>query len=81
MNYALIKEGIVDNVIWLYEGNAADFPNAVPINGRLVSIGDMWDGNDFYHDGERVLTEAEYVQREANEMREALALLGVTMNE
>ena len=30
MNYALIENGVVPNLIWLYSGNEADFPSAVP---------------------------------------------------
>ena len=26
MNYALIEDGVVVNIIWLYEGNANEFP-------------------------------------------------------
>lgn len=77
MTYALIENGVVENMIWLYEGNAADFPNAVPVGERPVRMGDTWDGADFYRNGKKVQTGAE----EAAEMREALALLGVTMNE
>ena len=81
MNYAWIVEGVVENIIWLYEGNAEDFPNAVPMHDRPVSIGDTWDGTDFYRNGEKVLTNEERVKKEAEEMEEALALLGVTMDE
>lgn len=81
MNYALIENGVVANIIWLYEGNAEDFPNAVHIGDRPVRMGDTWDGVDFYRNGEKVLTAEEEAQKEADEMKEALALLGVTMNE
>ena len=77
MTYALIENGVVENMIWLYEGNAADFPNAVPVGDCPVRMGDTWDGTDFYRNGKKVQTGGE----EAAEMREALALLGVTMNE
>ena len=30
MNYALIENGVVTNLIWLYPANAADFPWAAP---------------------------------------------------
>ena len=59
MNYALIEDGIVTNVIWLNPGNAFEFPNAVPTNGVGVGVGDSYDGEFFYRDGERVLTDAE----------------------
>ena len=28
MNYALIENGVVTNLIWLYPANAAEFPGA-----------------------------------------------------
>lgn len=31
MNYALIENGIVTNIIWLLPTNADDFPDAVPM--------------------------------------------------
>jgi len=81
MNYALIENGKVENIIWLYEGNAEEFPSAVHVGERPVRIGDTWDGTHFYRNGEKVLTPAETVQQEADDMKEALALLGVTMDE
>ena len=56
MNYALIENGIVDNIIWLYPHNASDFPNATPIGDLLVSIGDEYIDGSFYRNGELVLT-------------------------
>lgn len=63
MNYALIENGIVTNIIWLYPGNANDFPNAVRMNDIPVSIGDTYEDSVFYHNGERVLTNLEYIQK------------------
>lgn len=68
MRYALIKDGIVSNIIWLYPGNAQEFPNAVPCEDVPVSIGDTFDGAAFYHDGARVMSAAE-------EYAEALRIL------
>lgn len=59
MNYALIENRIVTNLIWLYEGNAHEFPNAVPTGDRPVAIGDAYADGAFYRDGERVLTAVE----------------------
>lgn len=81
MNYALIENGVVTNIIWLHPGNVNEFPNAVSVNDRPVAIGDTWDGTDFFRNGEKVLTAAELAQKENQEMKEALALLGVTMDE
>ena len=48
MNYAIVEDGTVVNVIWLLPANAAEFPGAVPLNGIPAGIGDTWDGTDFY---------------------------------
>lgn len=80
MNYALIENGIVANIIWLYPANAGDFPSAVPVvpmNDYPVAIGDTWDGTFFYRNGEKVLTRAEQEEANRQDMEAALALLGV----
>lgn len=59
MNYALIEEGIVTNIIWLYPENASDFSNAVPMGDVPVAIGDKYIDHVFYRNGERVLTNVE----------------------
>ena len=77
MNYALVENGVVTNIIWLYSANASDFPSAVPCGDLPVAIGDTYDGTDFYRGGERVLTALEQAQKDAEDMQAALALLGV----
>ncbi len=72
MNYALVENGVVENIIWLYEGNAHEFAGAMPMGDRAVQIGDTYENGAFYHEGERVLTESE-------KMQEALKLLGVSL--
>lgn len=59
MNYALIENGIVTNIIWLYPGNSDDFPNAVPTDDVPSGIGDTYEDGAFYRNGERVLTPME----------------------
>lgn len=81
MDYALIENGRVANLIWLYPGNASDFPNAVPMNDVPVRMGDTYENGVFYRNGEKVLTAMEKAQLEAADMQEALALLGVTVDE
>lgn len=78
MNYALIENGAVTNLIWLHPMNAQDFPAAVPLGDLPVAIGDTYDGTDFYRDGVKVLLPAEQAAEESADMRAALALLGVT---
>lgn len=80
MNYALIENGIITNVIWLHPGNAAEFPNAVALNDIPAGIGDTYENGVFYREGERVLTAAERMQAEMDDMKAALAELGVTVD-
>ncbi len=77
MNYALIENGVVTNLIWLYPANAAEFPGAVPLGDIPAAIGDTWDGEHFYRNGEQVLSPLERAQAETQDMEAALRLLGV----
>ena len=77
MNYALIENGVVTNLIWLYPANAAEFPGAVPLGGVPAAIGDSWDGAQFLRDGQPVLTASQQAAADAQDMRAALSLLGV----
>ena len=77
MHYALVENGVVTNLIWLYPGNAADFPSAVPLGDVPAGIGDTYEDGVFYRDGNRVLTFSEEIQKRNQDMAEALALLGV----
>lgn len=77
MRYAIITDGVVTNVIVLYPGNAADFPTAVPCGDVPVTIGDTYDGQDFYRGGERVFTPLEQARKDAEDMQAALELLGI----
>ena len=81
MNYALIEDGVVTNIIWLYPANADEFPSAVPMNDYPVAIGDTWDGTFFYRNGEKVLSRAEQEEANRQDMEAALKLLGVTETE
>jgi len=83
MNYALIENGIVINVIWLLPDNAEDFPTAVPMGDVLAAIGDEYKDGEFYRDGNKVLTTNGYYElylKEASEIIEELdaALLDAT---
>lgn len=80
MNYALIENGVVTNIIWLYSGNAGDFPDAVRCGDVPVAIGDTYDGQDFYREGVRVLSPVEQARKDAEDMQAALELLGVGNN-
>lgn len=73
MNYALVENGIVTNIIWLYPDGEAIFPNAVPMNDYPVGIGDAYDGEYFYRDGERILSNAEQMAAMQAELEAAKA--------
>lgn len=77
MNYALIENGIVTNIIWLYETNAEEFPSAVKLGERQVEIGDTYEDGKFFREGTEVLTAEEAAQLEAVTYAEALQVLGV----
>ena len=81
MNYALIENGVVTNIIWLNETNAHEFPNSVNTKNRPLDIGDTYDGADFYRDGVKVLTPLEAAKAEIADMQAALELLGVSVDE
>ncbi|MCI5956377.1 MAG: hypothetical protein MRZ54_05275 [Clostridiales bacterium] len=74
MNYALVENGVVVNVIWLYEGNAHEFAGAVPVNDRPVQIGDTYENGVFYHEGERVLSTLEQTEQAHAAYEEKLKL-------
>lgn len=80
MNYAMVENGIVVNVIILYPVNAADFPSAVPCRDIPAAIGDTYDGQYFYRDGIKVVSALAAAQQEEEDMQAALAELGVTVD-
>lgn len=77
MNYALVENGVVTNIIWLHPANADEFVNAVAMGDVPAAIGDTWNGERFYRNGELVLTAAEIAEAEAKDMKEAFELLGI----
>ena len=81
MNYALVENGVVTNIIWLYETNADEFPGAVKLGERQVEIGDTYEDGRFYRDGVEVLTAEEEAVQEAALYAEALETLGVDVAE
>ena len=64
MNYAMIENGTVSNIIFLL--NNLDFPEAIPTNDLPVEIGDTFNPVDgrFYRNGEKLLTSLEAKKEE-----------------
>ena len=81
MNYALIENGTVVNIIWLNERNAGEWPNAVRLGDRMVEVGDTYGGEKFRRDGTEVLTPLEAAQVEIETYKSALTELGVETEE
>lgn len=77
MRYAIIQDNIVTNIIVLRDTNAQDFPEAVSLSDRPVTIGDNYIDGKFYRNNKEVLTLAE----ENEQYKAALAILGVEVEE
>lgn len=55
MNYALIENKLVSNIIVLDSSTLSSFPNAILIQNNLsVGIGDKYEDGVFYHDGKAI---------------------------
>lgn len=87
LNYALVANGVVTNIIWLDQRNAADFPGAVALGDRPVSAGDSYVDGAFWRNGARLLTPLEAAQATIAELdaavvdleyQNALLTLGIT---
>ena len=63
MNYAIIDNGIVSNIIVLAPDASDLFPNSVLCDGYAIEIGDSYINGKFYHDGEEVLSNDEILYR------------------
>lgn len=79
-NYALVTDGVVENIISLYPGNAEEFPSAVPMDDYPVAIGDTYDGTYFYRDGEQLKTEKQRLEEENFKLITAFAALGLDLD-
>lgn len=75
MNYAVVENGTVTNIIWLYPANASDFPDAVPCGDLPVAIGDTYDGEHFYRGGEKLDSPLALAQQEAQTLKEDIPML------
>lgn len=77
MRYAIIQDNIVTNIIVLRDTNAQDFPEAVSVLDRPVTIGDNYIDGKFYRNSKEVLTPTEEIEQ----YKAALAILGVETEE
>lgn len=80
MTHAVIQDGVVTNLIWLFSANAEDFPDAVPVNGLPVCIWDSYEDGVFYRNGQKLLSVMESTLAEKSDMQTALETVGVTVD-
>lgn len=80
MTYAVIRDGVVVNLIWLFSTNEEDFPEAVPVNSLPVCVGDSYEDGSFYRNGQKLLPVMETTLNEKADMQQALETVGVTLN-
>lgn len=59
MNYALLDNGIVTNIIWINPEHQDSFPNGVSTNDLLILPGDEYKDGKFYRNGEEVTATSE----------------------
>lgn len=58
MNYALLDNGIVTNIIWINPEHQSMFPNGVSTNDLLILPGDEYKDGKFYRYGKEITPEA-----------------------
>ena len=51
MNYALLDNGIVTNIIWINPEHQDRFPNGAPTNDLPILPGDTYENGKFYRNG------------------------------
>ena len=70
MNFAIVEDGVVTNVIWLSASNRGDFLNSVCVANRAVAIGDQYIDGVFLRDGTPVPAYTEQIEAMSNQIGE-----------
>ena len=70
MNFAIVDDGVVTNIIWLSASNRGDFPNSVCVANRAVAIGDQYIDGVFLRDGKPVPAYTEQIEALSNQIGE-----------
>ena len=78
-NMARLNGGIVVNIEWCSD-DAPETDDLVSFRDIHVELGDSFENGSFYRNGEKLMTPAEEALLEAEDMREALAILEVELN-
>lgn len=79
MNCAVIENGIVTNIVVIAPWNLPEFPDAVAIDDRPVSVGDEYRDGAFWRDGVKIQSSMELAQSETTELMNLLG--GVVQKE
>jgi hypothetical protein len=79
-NMARIENGIIIGVEWCSD-RVIDTETLISVYDRPVTIGDIYDGQDFYHDGEKILTPLEEAEKKNEELEIELAELDAALLE
>lgn len=80
MKFAMVHDGTVKEIAYLYSYERKKYKNAVPTGDYAVRVGDIWDGTHFYHDNEKVLTLEQDYYRELQKILKAFSLIGVPIS-
>ena len=75
-NMARIEDGIVTNIEWCSD-RTEDTDVLISIYDRPVAVNDIYDGQDFYHNGQKILTPMEELEKENEEYKSSLKIMGV----
>lgn len=81
MTFAMIHDGLVKEIAYLYNYERKKYKNAVPVGHYAVRPGDIWDGEHFYHNGERALTLEQNFVKETKDIVKALRIMGVPISD
>ena len=73
---ARIEDGVIACIEWCSD-RAVDTDTLISVYDRPVTIGDIYDGQDFYRNGEKILTPLEKLEKENEEYKASLEIMGV----
>ena len=78
-NMARIDDGVVVNIEWCSD-EVPETETLVSFRDIHVELGDFFEVGSFYRNGVKLMTPTEEALLEAEDMREALAILEVDLN-
>lgn len=64
MNYAKIKDNLVENVVFFHWSQAHEFPDCIELGDIPAGIGDEYINGKFYRNGKEVKTNLQHAQEQ-----------------